>query len=191
MPNNTRKDNKSYRSKEFLRPEELAEILQAVSARGRHKHRDYTLLLLMYRHGLRVTEAITLRWDAVSLKGKTIWIERLKGSDSSEHPLKADEVEALTELKRLYSNSVWLFPSERGTHITSDAVRKILNRASEVGNIDIKLHPHMFRHACGYALANKGYSTRKIQDYLGHRNISHTEKYTKLNANRFEFDWDI
>jgi type 1 fimbriae regulatory protein FimB/type 1 fimbriae regulatory protein FimE len=191
MPN-TRKKNKDYRSREFLHPEELKELLQAVSVRGRHQHRDYTLLLLMYRHGLRVTEAVTLRWDAISLKSKTIWVERLKGSDSSNHPLQDDEIETLTELKRLQPNSVWLFPSERGTHISTDAVRKLLNRASEIADIDVKVHPHMLRHACGYAMANKGYSTRKMQDYLGHRNISHTEKYTKLNANRFDdLTWDV
>ncbi|MBW4504856.1 MAG: tyrosine-type recombinase/integrase [Scytonema hyalinum WJT4-NPBG1] len=86
----------------------------------------------------------------------------------------------------------FLFPSERGLHISPDAVRKLLKRTADISDIDIKVHPHMFCHACGYFLANKGYNTRKIQDYLGHRNINYTEHYTKLNANRFkDFTWDV
>jgi type 1 fimbriae regulatory protein FimB/type 1 fimbriae regulatory protein FimE len=187
-----RKTNEEYRSREYLTPDELSELLQAASTRGRHQHRDYTILLLMYRHGLRVSEAVTLRWDAISLKSKTIYIKRRKGSDSGEHPLQPDEVAALEELKRLYPGSRFLFPSERGLHISPDAVRKLLKRTADISDIDIKVHPHMFRHACGYFLANKGYNTRKIQDYLGHRNINYTEHYTKLNANRFkDFTWDV
>ena len=48
------------------------------------------------------------------------------------------------------------------------------------------VHPHMLRHSCGYALANKGLDTRLIQDYLGHKNIQHTVRYTRIAAKRFE-----
>jgi type 1 fimbriae regulatory protein FimB len=50
-------------------------------------------------------------------------------------------------------------------------------------------HPHMLRHACGFALADQGADTRLIQDYLGHRNIQHTVKYTATNPARFEKLW--
>jgi integrase len=53
----------------------------------------------------------------------------------------------------------------------------------------LELHPHMLRHACGFALANKGHDTRALQAYLGHRNIQHTVRYTELSPDRFKNFW--
>ena len=55
--------------------------------------------------------------------------------------------------------------------------------------LGFKAHPHMLRHACGFALANKGHDTRALQAYLGHRNIQHTVRYTELSPTRFKDFW--
>jgi type 1 fimbriae regulatory protein FimB len=65
----------------------------------------------------------------------------------------------------------------------------LLLKYSEAAGLSVKAHPHMLRHACGFALADQGADTRLIQDFLGHRNIQHTVKYTATNPARFEKLW--
>lgn len=65
----------------------------------------------------------------------------------------------------------------------------LIRRYGEIAGLDLAAHPHMLRHACGFALADQGADTRLIQDYLGHRNIQHTVRYTATNPARFERLW--
>lgn len=181
-----RPKNSEQRGREYLTTEEMDRLLLAAQTRGRHPERDYCLLLLSFRHGLRVSEALALRWDAIALDDQTIYIERLKNSKSGLHPLQADELEALRLLKERKYPGSHLFVSERGKALTRAAINKLMTRCAELAELDIKAHPHMLRHACGYYLANQGYDTRLIQEWLGHRSITSTEKYTALNAERFK-----
>jgi type 1 fimbriae regulatory protein FimB/type 1 fimbriae regulatory protein FimE len=186
----TRQKNTQYRSREYLTLAEVNKIIKAAGTRGRHKERDHTLLLVMFRHGLRASEACNLKWDAVMLEENTIWINRLKGSESGSHPLPPDEKSALLELQKLYPGCIYVFASERGASLSVDAIAKIVERATKAAGIPIKVHPHQFRHACGYHLASFGATTRDIQAYLGHKNIQHTVRYTAQNPKRFEhFLW--
>ena len=66
----------------------------------------------------------------------------------------------------------------------------MLKILSKKADLDFNVNPHMLRHGCGYALANMGYDTRLIQDFLGHKNIQHTVIYTRTSAKRFEDIWD-
>lgn len=190
-----RKSNKHYRSREYLTPSEVRSLLNAaLSRKSRYGERDFLLMLMMFRHGLRVGEAVGekcgLRWDAVMWGEGQIFITREKGSDSGVHPLREDELVHLKKLREQFPESKYIFVSERGEVMKTDAVRKLIGRVAAEAGLDIKVHCHMMRHACGYFLVNRGYNTREIQDFLGHRDIKHTEKYTKLNAQRFmNFDW--
>jgi site-specific recombinase XerD len=84
-------------------------------------------------------------------------------------------------LARTISRAVVLWPRARqATEI---------ERAGEAADIGFKAHPHMLRHACGFALANKGHDTRALQAYLGHKNIQHTVRYTELAPDRFKDFW--
>ncbi|BDM82876.1 tyrosine recombinase (plasmid) [Acaryochloris marina MBIC10699] len=171
---------------------EVEQLILAAECRGHHSVRDKALLLLMFRHGLRVSEAITLKWDAVMLEEKAIGITRLKGSVSGSHPLQADEIEALEDLRAEDYPGLHLFASERSGHLSRHAVTNIINQCGELAELGIKCHPHMLRHACGYHLANQGLDTRLIQDWLGHKNIQHTVAYTVLNAKRFgDISWSV
>ena len=62
-------------------------------------------------------------------------------------------------------------------------------RLGERAGMAFPIHPHMLRHACGYALANAGHDTRALQAWLGHRNIQHTVRYTELAPDRFKLFW--
>lgn len=187
-----RAKNIELRSRTYLNLAEINELLLAAQARGRHTERDYALLLLMFRHGLRVSEAIALRWDAISFDDRKISINRIKGSLSGAHPLQADEIEALKALKARGYDSRALFVSERGGKLSRHAVGKMIAKATELAGLGIKTHPHMLRHSCGYHLANQGIDTRLIQEWLGHKDIKNTVEYTKLNTERFNtINWGL
>ena len=156
---------------------------------GRHGHRDSTLILVAFRHGLRVSELVALRWDMVDLKQGLMHVSRLKNGVNSTHPLRGPELRALRKLKRDYPDTPYVFVTERKGPLTASVVRKIIARAGEIAELGMPIHPHMLRHSTGYKLANDGHDTRAIQLYLGHKNIQHTVRYTELAAGRFKDFW--
>jgi len=180
-----RPKNKDVRSREYLEQHEVAKLIKAAKG-GRWGQRDATLVMVMERHGLRVSEAIALRWDAVDLKTGTIAITRLKKGTPSTHYLKGPEMRALRDLRRDWPDSPFLFCSERGGPMTADNVRKLVAKAGRDAKLSFPVHPHMLRHAAGYRLANAEKDTRAIQGFLGHKNITHTVRYTDLAPDRFK-----
>jgi len=182
--------NAERRSREYLTADEVDQVIAAARKMGRHSSRDAALILLMYRHGLRVAEAVSLRWDAINLRSGLLHVHRIKNGEPAVHPLRGPELRALRQLRRHYPDTPYLFVSERGGPLTDRAVRHIVLRAGEVAGLTFPIHPHMLRHACGFYLANKGVDTRAIQQYLGHRNIQHTVRYTALTPHRFTDFWN-
>ncbi len=184
-----RRKNAELRSREYLLPAEVAVMIVQAGKIGRHPIRDRTIILSMYRHGLRVSELTELKWDQVDFKNAEMHVRRLKNGTPSVHPLKSDELRLLRKVKRQY-DSKFVFVSERGLPLSRSAIAAIVKRAGEGAEIELSVHPHMLRHACGYYLANKGVDTRLIQHYLGHRSIQHTVRYTELAPGRFSDLWD-
>ena len=181
--------NAELRPREYLTPDEVRRLIDHAGRLGRHGTRDAALLTLAYRHGLRVSELVALRWDMVDLKHGLLHVSRLKNGIASVHPLRGPELRALRKLAREYPETSYVFVTERKGPLTSDTVRKLVVRAGRAAGIGFPVHPHMLRHACGYKLANDGHDTRAIQHYLGHRNIQHTVRYTELSPTRFRDFW--
>jgi integrase len=181
--------NADVRSREYLTLDEIQALMNAAGNIGRHQHRDRTLILIMFRHGLRVSEAVDLRWDQVDFKAGSIHINRLKNGKPSTHYLEGDELRALRRLRREYPGGPFIFVTERGGPLTRSTVNKLVTRAGREAEMEFPVHPHMLRHACGYYLANKGVDTRTIQDYLGHISIVHTVRYTELSPRKFKGLW--
>lgn len=181
--------NLEKRTREHLLPNEVEAMIKAAKGTGRHGHRDATLILLAYRHGLRVSELVALRWEQVDFGSGTIYINRLKHGVSSTHPLRGPELRALRQLFREYPGSPYLFVSERGTVMAAATAFGIIERAGALAGLPLSVHPHMLRHACGFYLASKGHDTRAIQAYLGHKNIQYTVRYTELSPGRFKDFW--
>ena len=164
------------------------------AARGsRNEARDRCLLLLMFRHGLRVSEACGLKLDQVDTESRVLHVARLKGGLSTTHPLRGDELRAITawlkERARMQPPGKAFFVSEQRQPLHRSTVNLALRKYSAAASLPLLAHPHMLLHACGFALADQGADTRLIQDYLGHRNIQHTVKYTATNPARFEKLW--
>jgi type 1 fimbriae regulatory protein FimE len=181
--------NKDVRSREYLTEQEVEQLMNAARKTGRHGHRDATLILLMYRHGFRVSELVSLRWEQVDLKQGLLHVNRVKNGSPSSHPIRGPEIRALRRLKRDYPDTPYIYVTERKGPLTTSTVRKLIARAGEKAGLDFPVHPHMLRHACGFKLANEGHDTRSLQHYLGHKNIQHTVRYTELSSKRFDKFW--
>jgi integrase len=184
-----RRPNGDLRTREYLTEAEVEKLMKAAQG-NRHGHRDATMILVAYRHGLRVSELVDLRWDQVDFRTATLHVRRLKAGTPSTHPILGDELRGLRRLQREQEpKSPFVFTSERGTPFTSAGFARMIERAGVEAKFGFKPHPHMLRHACGYALANRGHDTRALQAYLGHRNIQHTVRYTELSPTRFKNFW--
>jgi len=180
------------RAKNFLNEAEIASFLKA-ARKGRHGVRNFAMMLLAYRHGLRVSELVNMRMPDIDLDTGRLFVRRCKGSLSTSQPMDGDEVRAIRAWlrKRVYApcrNSPLLFLSERGP-MTRQAMNYALATIGKRMKPAMHVWPHCLRHSCGFALANKGHDTRVLQDFLGHRNIRHTQLYTRTAAVRFEGLW--
>ncbi len=181
--------NSEVRTREYLTPDEVAALIKTAKTMGRHSHRNETLILQAFRHGLRVSELVALRWDQIELKQGILHVTRNKNGSPSTHPLRGPELRALRRVRRDYPDSPYVFSTDRKGPIAAASVRKIVAKAGELAGLGFPVHPHMLRHACGYKLANDGHDTRAIQQYLGHKNITHTVRYTELSSDRFNGFW--
>jgi type 1 fimbriae regulatory protein FimB/type 1 fimbriae regulatory protein FimE len=156
---------------------------------NRHGHRDATMVLLTYRHGLRASELSAPRWEQVDLVHGLLHVARVKNGMPSVHPLTGKELRALRRLQREQEPGRYVFMSERGAPMSPVGFRRMLERLGKAAKMAFGVHPHMLRHACGFKLANQGVDTRSLQHYLGHKNIQHTVRYTELSPDRFRGLW--
>ncbi|WP_299842705.1 tyrosine-type recombinase/integrase [uncultured Jannaschia sp.] len=176
------------RGRDYLGQPQVDRLLVAAK-KGRHGVRDHLLLLMMFRHGLRVSEAIALRREHIDLLQSRLWVARLKNGLSVEHPVAGDELRAIKRwLARRDDDLPWLFVSERRQPLTRQAVNYVIKAAGARAGLG-HVHPHMLRHSCGFALANRKHDLRLIQDWLGHRDPRHTAHYTRTAATRFDGLW--
>lgn len=171
--------------RDYLTEREIEKLMDA-ARENRWGHRDATAILLAYRHGLRASELVGLRWDDIDWQTSTLHVRRAKGGIGTRQPLAARELRALRRLQR-EASGVHIFVSERGAPLSVAGYQRMVARAGE--RFPFLIHSHMLRHSCGYKLANDGHDTRAIQHYLGHRSIASTVRYTTMSPHRFRGFW--
>jgi integrase len=189
-PRDGRKPNAAYRQREHLTEDEVFRLMEAARD-NRHGARDAAIIFVMFRHGLRVSEACDLDWSAIDFTQKELHVRRSKLGKPATHPIRGDELRALRRLHREAGSPSHgpVFVSERGTAFTRDGINKLIARAGAEAGFGFRVHPHMLRHACGFALAKAGHDTRRLQDYLGHKSINSTVRYSELDSSKFEDFW--
>ncbi len=189
---NGRQRNDAYRVREHLTEAEMDQLLAALKG-NRHGHRDWLIGLIIYRHGLRVSEVCDLRWDDIDLPKRTIIVRRLKGSTDSVHYLERDEVNGLKLLHRQQQadgiKAAYVFINERGQPFGRMGIGRMIERAGEAAGLPFPVHVHMLRHSTGYALAARGMDTRRLQHFLGHASITNTVRYTAMSPEPFKDVW--
>ena len=178
----------------FLNRDEIEKIIAATEV-GKNSARDECMLLMCFIHGLRVTELINLRVSDIELAIRRLSVSRLKNGLNVQHPLQAREIIAIEQWLKiradyLDADTPWLFLSKHGGQLSRQQFYRLVRKYGEVAGLDVQVHPHMLRHACGFALANKGLDSRVIQDYLGHKNSQNTAIYAAKNIERL-VDVDI
>jgi integrase len=180
-----RKPNAELRTREHLTTDEVEKLIDCAS-RNRQGYRDGLMVLLAFRHGLRAAEVCDLRWEQIDFATATLYVRRIKHGTPATHPLTGREMRALRKHQRGSGRSAFVFVSERGAPLSAPGFSRMVERAGRAAKLGIKVHAHMLRHACGYALANAGHDTRALQAYLGHRSIQNTTRYAALAQNRCE-----
>ena len=177
------------RSRRYLTEREIERLMGTARKHSRRGHRDATMILVAYRHGLRASELCDLQWHQIELAEGRLHVHRIKKGTPSVHPIRGDELRALRRLRRDNPTDAYVFVSERSGPISRIGFHRLIQRLGEAAGMPFRVHPHMLRHACGYRLANDGHDTRSLQHYLGHKNIQHTVRYTELAADRFKDFW--
>jgi site-specific recombinase XerD len=177
------------RPREYLKEPEIERLMEA-ARKNRQGHRDATAILLAYRHGLRASELVSLRWDDLDLAHGRLHVRRSKGGETAVHPIGGKEMRALRRLQReAMTQSVYVFISERGAPLSVAGYQRMVARAGRAAKFPFLIHSHMLRHSTGYKLANDGHDTRAIHGYLCHRSIVSTQRYTALAPDRFKRFW--
>jgi integrase len=187
--NQGRDSNETYRTREYLTEAEVDQLI-ATAGKGRNPERDRLLIMMAFRHALRVSELVGLKWEQVDLKAATLHVRRVKGSVSGIHGLDGDELRLLRALRRYDPHAAFVFMSERKAPMSTDGAQKLIERLGVAAELPFPIHAHMLRHSAGYALAGRGVDTRTIQTLMGHKNIANTVIYTAVADRRIRTIWD-
>jgi site-specific recombinase XerD len=179
------------RLRHFLIHDEVRALLCAAKKNRRNAARNYAMILLAYRHGLRASEVVDLRVCDIDFRTGTILCRRRKHSKSTIHPMKQDEIAALERVMRgrqlaARDAVVWL---ECGEKLTKWGSWRIVSDAGKRAGLPVTTYAHQLRQSCGDYLANRGCDLRLIQDDLGPMQIQSTVRHTALNAKRFVGPW--
>ena len=180
--------NEAYRTREYLTEAEIEKLLET-AGKSRNPIRDRLLILLAFRHALRVSELVDVKVEQIDLKAATIHIRRAKNGTPGIHGLQGDELRLIRALLRKNPNSSFLFMSERKAPLSIDGAQRLIERLGVAAGLAFPIHPHMLRHSAGYALAGRGVDTRTLQAFMGHRTISSTVIYTAVADKRVRNIW--
>src|SRR5215471_3201627 len=171
----TRLANSEYRKREHLTPDEVERLITAAKT-NRYGHRDATMLLVAFRHGLRASELCGLEWSQVDFTGASLHVRRVKNGKPATHPIRGDEMRALRKLQREAPKSAFVFVNERGTPFSPDGFNWLVKRSGQKAELPFQVHAHM----CGIVRDTSSPATVTIREPF------RTTLGTGISATRFD-----
>jgi integrase len=165
----TRLKNSEYRKREHLIPSEIEKLIEAAKT-NRYGHRDATMILVAYRHGLRASELCGLEWSQIDFTSATLYVRRVKNGKPATHPIRGDEMRALRKLQREALKSPFVFLNERGTPFSPDGFNWLVKRAGQKAGLPFQVHAP----CCATAQDTSSPGTATIQELF--RTTSDTSK---------------
>ena len=167
----------------YLTKQELDSLFKIAKKKS---DRNFAIVLLSYRHGLRCVELLNLKWNYIDWDKKLIHILRVKGSDDGYHELRTDEVKLLKRLKKS-SRSEFIISGRQSNQLSTARVRQMCKEMGIKANLSRPFHHHMLRHTCGFDMAeNREINPLTIQRYLGHKDFRSTEVYIREAGRDFK-----
>ena len=150
------------------------------------------MILVAYRHGLRASELVDLRWEQMDFKTATLHVRRVKQGTPSTHPVLGDELRALRRLQREQEPkvAVCVYFGARGA-LQHGGFARMVERAGRRGQVGLQGAPAYAPTCLRIRAGEQGHDTRALQAYLGHRNIQHAVRYTELSPTRFKDFWRV
>lgn len=168
----------------FLTTDEILTVLKAARERAT---RDWAMILLSYRHGLRASEVCGLKLSDIDMKAASISIRRLKGSLQTVQPLYPhrgqpllDEMSALRAWlrERRSDGSDYLFTSQKGGQLDRTQFFRVFQTVAQAAGLPAeKRHPHVLKHSLASHLVAGNVNLALIRQALGHRSINSTMQY--------------
>ncbi len=176
------------RSRTYLRPEEYNQLLSLAGA----SPRDYAILQVFLQTGLRVSELCALTLDDVDLGGRVLRVRGGKGLADRDIELEKKAAAALRSWLAVRPQALEraLFLNYQGQPISERGVRKLLAKYRVAAALPKKATPHTLRHTFASIKLQRGVNVRQVQEWLGHKNIQHTTRYTELTSHRFRNFWE-
>jgi len=190
--NCSRVANDELRGKRHLTDAELQKVCETIRKKSRYPVRDELMTLMAFRHGLRVSELVNVKWQHIQMRSGQISIKRMKNGIDTLHPI-SDKREMLllrrTHREQGKPQSGFVFRNERGASVSANGYQKMFGKFSEIA-LGVKWNAHSLRHGCGTALIDRGHDVRTVQVYMGHRNIQNTTVYLHESVKQFEkIEW--
>lgn len=182
---------KTQDARKYLTEMEVERLLKACKIYVRQAERNKLIIWMLFHFGYRVSELIDARWSDVNFRDGYMYVRRLKGSISSDIPIFDKNLQKAlktyhAECKKNDTLTPYIFNTQTGTTLSRKTIHWIVKHTGEAAGFELRIHPHMLRHACGYYFANQGVNTRFIQRILGHAGIENTVRYTDLAPRALE-----
>ena len=166
---------------------DAVKMLSAINTKCPTGCRNYAILMMMYREGLRVSEVANLTVPDISFEGNTIYIQQGKGKKDRIIPLDAEAREACLAWLKIRPDSQYFFCTLKGGILDTRYIRDVCYRMSEKAGVYIQdgkekklVSPHKLRHSALTSLLKEGFNIREVQEIAGHANLATTQIYTHV-----------
>lgn len=183
---------KEIRYPEALYLEQIEELFNKNREREDNlKWRDQAIIELLYASGVRVSELVNIKMSDIDIKNRTIHVVGKGRKERVVMFSKSCQKTVIDYFNNHEHVSTYLFTNAKGEQLTTRGVEYILNEIQKKTNVNLGLHPHLFRHSFATHLLEGGADLRVIQELLGHESINTTQVYTHITEEAMKHQFNM